>query len=148
MTNTQHPTADTPVSIRLSKSVPEHILKDDETICSASTDSSDNRLLESDADPLSEASIHLCPDCADEWVDEETALNRAETVRCMCDRIEDGTAYRCGTVVTATEARALKHPDTEEAYVAVCPSCYEWLRNLPTTSVSLSYEDAKPFSER
>jgi hypothetical protein len=130
------------VTVELVSGVPEHIrlVETDEVLCGSEADA-DARLVAAEDDPLSDASVHLCPECVDAWLALSDDIDRASTVRCVCDRAEDGSVYKCGDLVRATDARALTHP-VADGPAPVCPSCYEWLRNHPQNPVETPYEDA------
>lgn len=136
--------------VELLMNIPEHIiLKESDTpLCDESVDSdADRRTLSAEDDPLTDSSVHLCPDCADEWLDQEDTIIRAPTIQCLCDRIESNEVYQCSQTVDATEARALKHPQAETEFIPVCPDCYNWIKNRKVSSITQTYSDASSWAE-
>ncbi|MFC7232969.1 hypothetical protein ACFQMM_23220 [Saliphagus sp. GCM10025308] len=90
---------------------------------------------------MADASLHLCPDCADGWARIADETEREPTVRCVCDRAGDGHLWKCAEVVPTTVARALKHP-AADGLAPVCLSCYEWILNHPLNDMGTPVEDA------
>lgn len=137
----------TPEIVALAEEVPEHILVDDEPLCGDVLDEADARVVEADRDPVADASLHLCPECRDEWARIEDDMDREPTVRCVADRADDGDLWKCAEVVPASRARALKHPRADEP-LPVCPECYEWIRQNGANGVSTPFEDAPSWKSR
>lgn len=127
----------------MTETVPEHIITSDEerALCGAVCNDEDARVVPADRDPVADASLHLCLDCADEWARIKDDVEREPTVRCACDRADGESLWTCAEVVSVRVARALHHP-AADGPAPVCPSCYEWLLNHPKTDVSTSVEDA------
>lgn len=136
------------VTVELVSGIPEHIRfrHAEESLCGADCTDEDARTLSAETDPLADSSLHLCPECADEWLDVVDSIEREETVRCAVDRADEGTLYTCCDVVAAEDARRLDHPDSDEP-VPVCPSCYEWLREYPSNGITTPYEDAASWGD-
>lgn len=137
--------------VELVEDVPEHIrfAESSTALCDAEIpDDCTSRTLPAVDDPLASASLHLCQDCANSWPDTVDTITRAATVRCNCDRIEDsGEVYTCGKTVSASAARAMKHPNSNAEYVPVCPDCYQWLKNQRVSSITTPYADAIPWTD-
>lgn len=131
------------VFLELTETVPEHIVfnDDERALCKADCDGEETRYVPAERGPLADASIHICHDCTDEWARIKDEVKREPTVRCACDRAEDGHLWKCGEVVPASVARALRHP-AADGLVPVCPGCYNWLRDHPQTAVETPFEDA------
>jgi hypothetical protein len=125
----------------------EHISisHDNTALCGASTCGDESRIVADDSDPLSEASVHLCPDCADEWFELHEEVEREPTVQCQCMRREDSAFFECGTVTPATEARPMQHAD-REGLIPVCHDCYDWL-DENTQSDIVGFEQAQSWAE-
>jgi hypothetical protein len=128
----------------LTESTPEHIVTNnaEQSLCEVDCTNEDARVVPGDRSPVADASVHLCADCADEWARIEDETMREPTVRCACDRIEDGHAWTCGEVVPESVARALRHPDADDEMMPVCPDCYKWIRNLPSSGVETPVDEA------
>lgn len=130
----------------LTKTVPEHILADERALCGTECEDADARVVHHERDPVTDGSLHLCHECANEWVRIEDDVTRALTVRCAVDRAEEGDIWTCCDVVSAEDARGLNHPDAEQP-VPICPSCYEWLRDFPGNGVKTPYDEATPWGK-
>jgi hypothetical protein len=137
------------VTVKLTESTPEHIRFSDAntSFCEADCTNDDARCVPGDRDPVADASLHLCLECADEWARIVEDIEREPTVQCACDRIEDEHAWTCGRVVPVTVARALEHP-AADGPAPVCPDCYEWVCNHPANEVSTPLEDAVAWADR
>jgi len=127
----------------LTEAVPEHIVTSDTegSLCGAECHEADARVVPDDRDPVADASVHLCADCADEWARIADETEREPTVQCACDRIEVGHVWTCGEVVPESVARALRHPDADDEMMPVCPDCYDWVRSHPLNGVDTPIED-------
>jgi hypothetical protein len=133
----------------LTETVPEHICfsDSDTSLCEADCADKDTRYVPDDRDPVGDASVHLCADCADEWARIADETEREPTVTCACDRIEDGHVWKCGEVIPATVARALQHPDVDGGMMPVCPDCYDWVRSHPLNGVDTPIEDVAMWAD-
>ena len=136
------------VAIELVRGIPEHIRFYDDTrsLCGSDCSVENARCVPADRDPMTVASVHFCSDCADEWARIADETEREPTVRCACDRVEDGTIWKCARLVPASISRALHHPDADGS-VPICPDCYEWIREHPVNSVEEPFDEAPSWAE-
>ncbi|EMA17038.1 hypothetical protein [Haloarcula amylolytica] len=135
-------------SLELVRGVPEHIrfYDDERSLCGADCTGGSARVVPDDQDPVAVASVYLCSDCADEWARVADETERESTVRCVCDRVEAGTIWKCARLVPASIARALHHP-AADGPAPICPDCYEWIREHPVNSVEEPFDDAPSWTE-
>lgn len=138
----------TQITVSLTQAIPEHILcsNRESALCGANCANADQRVIPHDTDPIADASTHLCHPCMREWLRIEDHIHREVTVRCRCDRIIDGRPIRCTTVVGASDARALSHPNAD-GNQPVCRDCYQWIQQFPENTVKDPYEEAKPWTD-
>ena len=129
--------------IELTETVPEHIQMSESNtaICGTDCTGDDARVVPDDRDPVGDASVHICPDCADDWDRIAGDVERGDTVQCRAVRLIDGDArhFVCGDTVPATVARAMRNGDVR---VPVCPDCYEYLYEYDSDVVVTPIEDS------
>jgi hypothetical protein len=138
----------TPALPRLTLGSTEHIVisPDDTALCGSDTCECETRLVADDADPLSESSLNLCPDCADEWYGIHDTIEREPTVQCECMRRHDSNFCECGSIVPAFDARPMKHADAD-GLIPVCRECYAWLESKTQSNLTMSFDDAQSWLE-
>lgn len=135
------------ISLELVRGVPEHIrfYDNERALCGADCTGESARVVPDDRDPVADASLYLCAECARAWEARAGTVGREPTVLCTCDRVEDGTLWKCAEVVPANIARALKHP-AADGLAPVCTDCYHWIREHPLNDVDTPVEEAQTWA--
>lgn len=75
-------------------------------------------------------------------------IEKSPTVRCQCDRETISGVEKCSKIISAYEARELKHPNSPNCSDPVCPNCYNLIKSTNKNSVKTSYDNAKPWLDK
>lgn len=92
----------------------------------------------------------LCEDCFNNY---KLSLNNKKvildpTVKCSFDDITNNRSNRCGKIISAYNARELKHPNSTNGSEPVCEDCYKKIRVSNKNSVNTNYKNAVPWLEK
>lgn len=106
----------------------------------------DNKIRVEDYENMSDHG-NLCSKCLNRYQRclEVGVISKIPTVKCQCYQKTDDGMKKCKKVISAYEARELKHPKSPNTSEPVCSECYKLIKSIESNSVTTKYENAKPW---